>query len=100
MLLRWFHFLAGITWIGILYYFNFIQTPFFAETDPAVRSGAVQKLLPRALRWFRWGAMLMIPVSGLSTPAIPVGYAAPDAHKPDRAAPRVTVTRAPRHKWA
>jgi uncharacterized membrane protein len=57
MLLRWFHFLFGITWIGILYYFNFVQVPFFAETDPAVRSGAVQKLVPRALWWFRWGAM-------------------------------------------
>jgi len=56
--LRWFHFLSGITWIGLLYYFNFVQTPFFAETDPPVRSGAVQKLVPRALWWFRWGAML------------------------------------------
>ncbi|MGO9057468.1 MAG: urate hydroxylase PuuD [Candidatus Binataceae bacterium] len=57
MLLRWFHFLFGITWIGLLYYFNFVQTPFFAETEPPVRSGAVQKLVPRALWWFRWGAM-------------------------------------------
>jgi uncharacterized membrane protein len=56
-LLRWIHFLAGITWIGILYYFNFVQVPFFAETEPGVRSGAQQKLLPRALWWFRWGAM-------------------------------------------
>jgi uncharacterized membrane protein len=56
-LLRWVHFLAGITWIGILYYFNFVQTPFFAETEPAVRSSAIQKLVPRALWWFRWGAM-------------------------------------------
>lgn len=59
-LLRWIHFLAGITWIGILYYFNFVQTPFFAETDPPVRSGAIQKLVPRALWWFRWGAMLTL----------------------------------------
>jgi uncharacterized membrane protein len=57
LLLRWFHFLFGITWIGILYYFNFVQVPFFAETEPAVRSGAIQKLVPRALWWFRWGAM-------------------------------------------
>ena len=56
-ILRWIHFLAGITWIGILYYFNFVQTPFFAETEAPVRSGAVQKLVPRALWWFRWGAM-------------------------------------------
>jgi uncharacterized membrane protein len=57
-LLRWIHFLAGITWIGLLYYFNFVQVPFFAETEPGVRSGAQQKLLPRALWWFRWSAMI------------------------------------------
>jgi len=57
-LLRWIHFLAGITWIGLLYYFNFVQVPFFAETEPGVRSGAQQKLLPRVMWWFRWGAMI------------------------------------------
>jgi uncharacterized membrane protein len=63
-LLRWIHFLAGITWIGLLYYFNFVQTPFFAEAEAPVRSGAVQKLVPRALWWFRWGAMFTF-ISGL-----------------------------------
>jgi len=57
LLLRWLHFLFGITWIGLLYYFNLVQTPFFGETEPGVRSGAIQKLVPRALWWFRWGAM-------------------------------------------
>src|SRR6266511_4263979 len=56
-LLRCIHFLSGITWIGLLYYFNLVQVPFFAETEAPVRSGAQQKLLPRALWWFRWGAM-------------------------------------------
>lgn len=56
-LVRWAHFLAGITWIGILYYFNFIQTEYFKEAEDAHRSGAIQKLVPRALWWFRWGAM-------------------------------------------
>lgn len=55
--LRWIHFLAGVTWVGILYYFNFVQTPFFAETEASVRTGAIQKLVPRALWWFRWAAM-------------------------------------------
>ncbi|MFQ5521632.1 MAG: urate hydroxylase PuuD [Candidatus Methylomirabilia bacterium] len=64
-LLRWIHFLAGITWIGVLYYFNFVQTPFFAETDPPVRSGAIQKLVPRALWWFRWGAMFTFLSGGI-----------------------------------
>jgi len=63
--LRWIHFLAGIIWIGLLYYFNFVQTPFFAETEPAVRSGAIQKLVPRALWWFRWGAMFTFLAGGL-----------------------------------
>ena len=56
-LLRWGHFLAGVTWIGILYYFNFVQTEYFKEADPAARGDAFQKLVPRALWWFRWGAM-------------------------------------------
>ena len=57
-LLRWLHLLAGITWIGLLYYFNFVQGPFFAEADAATKSTATQKLVPRALWWFRWAAML------------------------------------------
>src|SRR5713101_4282949 len=64
-LLRWLHFLAGITWIGLLYYFNFVQGPFFAEADATTRSNATQKLVPRALWWFRWGAMLTF-LSGLA----------------------------------
>ena len=55
-LFRWIHFLSGITWIGLLYYFNFVQGPFMAETDAATKSGATQKLVPRALWWFRWSA--------------------------------------------
>ena len=81
--LRWVHFLAGVTWIGILYYFNFVQTPFFAETDPAVRTGAIQKLLPRALWWFRWGAMItflagiLIYIMRLGEMGTDVFYASP-----------------------
>ena len=56
-LLRWLHYMAGITWIGLLYYFNFVQGPFFAEADAATKSAATQKLVPRALRWFRGGAI-------------------------------------------
>ncbi len=56
--LRWIHFLAGITWIGVLYYFNFIQTPFFAtELGGTARSAMMRGLVPNALWWFRWGAM-------------------------------------------
>lgn len=57
--LRWFHFLAGITWIGLLYYFNFVQTPFFATAEAPVRTGMIAGgLVERALWWFRWGAMV------------------------------------------
>ncbi len=55
-ILRYFHTFSALIWIGLLYYFNFVQGAFFAETDPATKSGATQKLVPRALWWFRWGA--------------------------------------------
>lgn len=64
MLLRWFHYIFGVIWIGHLYYFNFTQGPFFAETDASTKSNAIQKLLPRALWWFRWGAMFTF-ITGL-----------------------------------
>lgn len=57
-LLRWGHFVFGVIWIGLLYYFNFVQMPFFGETDAATKSNAIQKLVPRALKWFRYGALL------------------------------------------
>lgn len=56
-ILRWAHLLAGVTWIGLLYYFNFVQGEYFKEADGGAKSDAVQKLVPRALWWFRWGAM-------------------------------------------
>jgi len=57
-LMRFLHFLAGITWIGVLYYFNFIQTPFFgSELGGTAKSAVTRGLVPNALWWFRWGAM-------------------------------------------
>ena len=56
-LARYAHFLFGITWIGLLYYFNFVQTEYFKEAEPNARVDAFSKLAPRALWWFRWGAM-------------------------------------------
>jgi len=55
-LFRWAHVLVGITWIGLLYYFNFVQVPAFAELDAGARNQAVDKLASRALWWFRWAA--------------------------------------------
>ncbi|MBI3394622.1 MAG: hypothetical protein HY042_02190 [Spirochaetia bacterium] len=56
-LFRWGHFLFGITWIGMLYYFNFVQGAYFAEAEASAKTDATKKLVPRALWYFRWGAM-------------------------------------------
>ena len=57
----WIHVLAGITWIGLLYYFNFVQVPALADAaaDEGGPGGAgISKYVaPRALWWFRWGAI-------------------------------------------
>jgi uncharacterized membrane protein len=60
MLSRWGHFLAGVTWIGLLWYFNFVQTPAFVEFEAGPRTEAFRKLVPRALWWFRWAALLTV----------------------------------------
>jgi uncharacterized membrane protein len=61
-LIIWFHVLAGITWIGLLYYFNFVQVPALgdAASDQGGPGGAgiTKYVAPRALWWFRWGALL------------------------------------------
>ena len=64
-LMRWIHFFAGVTWIGILYYFNFVQTEFFKVADAATKSNAIAQLVPRALWWFRYGALFTF-LSGLA----------------------------------
>jgi uncharacterized membrane protein len=56
-LARWAHVLFGITWIGMLYYFNFVQTEYFKEAEAGAKADALKKLAPRALWWFRWAAM-------------------------------------------
>jgi len=63
-LLRWVHLLAGVAWIGLLYYFNFIQGEYFKVADGGAKSDVIQNLVPRALWWFRWGAMFTL-LSGL-----------------------------------
>jgi uncharacterized membrane protein len=57
---RWAHVVVGITWIGLLYYFNFVQVPAFAEMEPAARNNATDKLASRALWWFRWAAVATV----------------------------------------
>lgn len=55
---RWVHILAGITWIGLLYYFNFVQAWAFPKMDAAARTNATVTLHVRALLWFRWAAFV------------------------------------------
>jgi len=54
---RYLHVFFAVIWIGHLYYFNFVQGAFMAETDAPAKSQVLQKLLPRALWWFRYGAL-------------------------------------------
>ena len=61
---RWAHVLFGMTWIGLLYYFNFVQGEYFKEAEADAKADAMKKLAPRALWWFRWGAMFTF-LSGL-----------------------------------
>lgn len=55
-LFRWIHIIAGIMWIGLLYFFNFVNGPFAASLAADTKKAVVPELMPRALYWFRWGA--------------------------------------------
>ncbi len=57
---RWIHFVAGITWIGLLYWFNFVNVRTVATIDQAARPAYVTTLLPRALAWFRHSAWVTV----------------------------------------
>ena len=57
ILVRWVHIIAGITWIGILYFFNFINIQLQGALDDDGKKAVNPQMMPRALFWFRWGAM-------------------------------------------
>ena len=57
ILFRWGHILFGVAWIGLLYYFNFVQTEYVKEADDSAKADVMKKLAPRALWWFRWAAL-------------------------------------------
>lgn len=56
--IRWIHFAGGITWVGLLYFFNLVATPVMAKCDPQMRSRVYAELMPKAMWWFRWSAAL------------------------------------------
>ena len=53
---KWLHVIAGIMWIGLLYFFNFVNTAFAPTMDGDTKKKVVPELMPRTLYWFRWGA--------------------------------------------
>ena len=59
-LVRWFHIISGIMWIGMLWYFNFVQTPTMPKIPDELKGGVSRFIAPEALFWFRWGAMATI----------------------------------------
>lgn len=60
MVLRWIHFLAGITWIGLLYFFNLVNVPVMKVLDAPTKGKVIPVLMPKALWWFRWGAVVTV----------------------------------------
>ncbi len=59
-LFRWTHFLAGITWIGLLYFFNLINAGFLKSLDAGQKGVVIPRLMPVALAWFRHGATVTV----------------------------------------
>jgi uncharacterized membrane protein len=65
MFARWIHFLAGITWLGLLYFFNLVNVPFMKELDPATKGKVLPPLMSRAMLWFRLSAVVTV-LAGLA----------------------------------
>jgi uncharacterized membrane protein len=58
--LQWLHVFFGITWIGLLYYFNFVQTPVMPSVPAELKPGVSRYIAPKALFYFRWGAAFTV----------------------------------------
>jgi len=54
---RWGHVMFAVVWVGLLYYFNFVQGAYFAQASAEAKADVTKKLVPRALWWFRWAAV-------------------------------------------
>jgi len=63
--LRFFHVISGILWIGLLYYFNFVQIPTMPKVPAELKPGVSKYIAPEALFWFRWSALVTV-LSGLA----------------------------------
>ncbi len=60
LILRWFHFIAGITWVGLLYFFNLVNVPFMKQVDAAAKPKIFENLTLPALNWFRWSSLVTV----------------------------------------
>jgi uncharacterized membrane protein len=60
MLFRWLHFVGGIAWVGLLYFFNLVNVPFMKGLDAATKGKVLPSLMSRALWWFRWGSVVTV----------------------------------------
>jgi len=65
MMFRWFHIIAGIAWVGLLYFFNLVNTAFMKELDSATRGKVLPPLLSRTAWWFRWASVVTV-ITGLA----------------------------------
>ena len=86
-LVRWFHIISGIMWIGMLWYFNFVQTPTMPKIPDELKGGVSRFIAPQALFWFRWGAMatigfgiILAALNGYLLQAITLDANSADAH--------------------
>lgn len=62
IVLRWIHFVSGIIWIGLLYFFNLVCGPAMKSLDDATRKKVYPALMSRAMTWFRWSALVTVLV--------------------------------------
>jgi uncharacterized membrane protein len=62
LILRWFHYIAGIAWVGLLYFFNLVNVPFMKQVDAPARPKILQYMTLPALNWFRWSALITVLV--------------------------------------
>lgn len=60
LFVRWIHLLGGITWIGLLYFFNLVNAPFMRNIDPEIKGKVFPPLMKRAMGWFRWSALVTV----------------------------------------
>ena len=70
--MRWLHIGSGVMWIGLLWYFNFVQTPSMPQIPDEQKPAVSKVIAPRALFWFRWAALATVVTGALL--AAMIGY--------------------------